>query len=153
MGKTTRRWVVLLAAAGCLSAFGCKLSEDEAAAVAACRKHGNASEPCRMANRMLASGAGKIGQALEADEKALQRAEEQRARAKAQEQALAAQGVDPCAELAQQLTAAHPAPACASKIAEAVQWLKEDPGCAAALGDPEGTAGTAADLLGDCDRQ
>ncbi|NMC70461.1 MAG: hypothetical protein GYA57_10405 [Myxococcales bacterium] len=153
MGKRTASWVVLLAAAGCLAAVGCKLSEDEAAAVAACRKHGNASEPCRMANRMLASGAGKIAQALEADEKAAQRAAEERAAAKAREEQLAAQGVDPCAELAKQLTAAHPAPACAPKIQEAVDWLKEDPGCAAALGDPEGTANTAADLLGDCDKE
>lgn len=146
-------WVVLLAAAGCLSAAGCKLTEDEAAAVQACRKHGNASEPCRMANRMLASGAGNIAQALEADQKAQERAAAEQAAAKAREAELAAQGVDPCAELAKQLTAAHPAPACAPKITETVNWLKDDPGCAAALGDPEGTAGTAADMLGDCDNQ
>ncbi|MBN1770999.1 MAG: hypothetical protein JXB32_07060 [Deltaproteobacteria bacterium] len=150
MGNRTVGWIVLLAA-GCLSAAGCKLTEDEAAAVEACRKHGNAGEPCRMANRMLASGAGKVGQALAAEEQARQRAEQELAAAAAREQELAAQGVDPCEELAKRLTAEHPAAACAGKVAEAVEWLKSDPGCAAALGDPEGTAMTAADLLGDCD--
>jgi|GEM_PF-2615456 len=153
MDKRTTRWAVLLTAAGCLSAVGCKWSADEAAAVAACRKHGNASEPCQMANRMLASGAGGIARALEAQEKAIEHAEAERAAAKAREEALAAQGADPCTELTRQLTAAHPAPACAPKIAEAVRWLQEDPGCAAALGDPEGTADTAANLLGDCDKE
>jgi hypothetical protein len=106
-----------------------------------------------MANRMLASGAGKVGQALKAEQEAQQRAEQEQAAAKEREQQLAAQGVDPCAELAKMLTTAHPAPACAPKVVEAVEWLKADPGCPAALGDPEGTEMTAADLLGDCDSQ
>lgn len=152
MGNRNSGWIVLLVA-GWAAAAGCKPSEDEAAAVEACRKHGNASEPCRMANRMLASGAGHVGQALAAEQQAQQRAEQEQAAAKEREQQLAAQGVDPCAELAKQLTTAHPAPACAPKIVEAVDWLKGDPGCAAALGDPEGTAMTAADLLGDCDNE
>ncbi len=142
---------IVLLVAGSLSAAGCKLTEDEAASVEACRKHGNASEPCRMANRMLASGAGRVGQALAAEQQAQQRAEQEQAAAQEREQQLAAQGVDPCEELAKRLTAEHPAAACAAKVAETVEWLKSDPGCAAALGDPEGTAMTAADLLGDCD--
>jgi hypothetical protein len=138
--------VVVLAALA-----GCKASEDQRAAVDACKRYGNGSEQCRMANRMLSSGAPKIAQALEAEEQARQAQAQRESEAKAREQQLAAQGVDPCEALHQKLAADHPAAACAPKIGEAVDWLKDDPGCAAALEDPEGTALTAADLLGECD--
>jgi len=131
--------------------LGCSTSADEQAAVTACKRYGNGSEQCRMANRMLSSGATKVTQALQAEEQARQAQAQREAEAQAREQQMAAQGVDPCDALRQKLAADHPAPACGPKVGEAVDWLKDDPGCAAALEDPEGTALTAADLLGDCD--
>ena len=141
-------WVVIVT-----GMLGCKATTDEQAAVDTCKKYGNKSEQCGMANRMLASGSPRIGQAIKANEEARLAAEQRAAQAKVQEQQMAAQGVDPCESLRQKLAADHPAAGCKPKIEETVSWLKDDPGCAAALADPEGTAGTAADLLGDCDTQ
>ncbi|MBI5498599.1 MAG: hypothetical protein HY907_00020 [Deltaproteobacteria bacterium] len=141
---------IVLVVAGLAAAAACKLSTDQQAAVDACR--GNAASPsCEMANRMLASGSPGIAKALGQEMQARATAEQQAAAAKAHEAELAAQGIDPCQALQQKLAADHPAAACAPKIQDAVNWLKDDPGCAAALDDPEGTAMTAADLLGDCD--
>jgi hypothetical protein len=143
---------MVLGAAALATLLGCSTTVDQQAAVDVCRKYGNASEPCGMANRMLASGSPHIAQALQAGEQARVAAEKKAAEAQARAQQLAAQGVDPCAKLRDKLAADHPAPACGPKVDEAVSWLKSDPGCAAALDDPEGTALTAADLLGDCDK-
>jgi hypothetical protein len=152
MGKGSGSRLGLLAAA-LAAMLGCSKTEDQQAAVNACRKFGNASEQCKMANRMLASGSGKVAQALQAEQQAKQEADRKAAEAKAREEQMAAQGVDPCTALAEKIAADHPAAACAPKIQEAVDWLKDDPGCAAALEDPEGTALTAADLLADCDNE
>ena len=141
-------WVVIVT-----GMLGCKATTDEQAAVDTCKKYGNKSEQCGMANRMLASGSPRIGQAIKANEEARLAAEQRAAQAKVQERQMAAQGVDPCEALRQKLAADHPAAGCKPKIEEAVSWLKDDPGCAAAVADPEGTALTAADLLGDCDSQ
>ena len=149
-GRAVRVLPWILVVAGML---GCKATADQQAAVDACKKYGNNSEQCGMANRMLASGSPKIGQAIKANEEARLAAEQRAAQAQLQEQQMAAQGVDPCESLRQMLAKDHPAAACKPKIDEAVSWLTDDPGCAAAVADPEGTALTAADLLGDCDTQ
>ena len=141
---------IVLVAAGLAAAAACKLSTDQQAAVDACR--GNAASPsCEMANRMLASGSPGIAKALQQEMQARETADQQVAAAKAREAEMTAKGLDPCEALQQKLAADHPAPACAPMIHDAVNWLKDDPGCPAALNDPEGTAMTAADLLGDCD--
>ncbi len=146
--KRVLPWIAVVA-----GMLGCKATADQQAAVDACKKFGNASEQCGMANRMLASNSPNIGQAIKANEEARLAAEQRAAQAKAQEQQMAAQGVDPCESLRQMLAKDHPAEPCKPRIVEAVSWLKDDPGCAAAVADPEGTALTAADLLGDCDSQ
>lgn len=147
--RTRDVWGVLLAVG---LAAGCKLSADEQSAVDACRKHGNNSPACQMANRMLASGAGGIEKALGAEMQAQQAGDQARAAAAAKEEAMRAEGIDPCAKLAEMITAKHPAAACAPKVAEAVEWLKGDPGCAQALDGGAATEDTVADLLGDCDK-
>ena len=64
-----------LLAAALAAALGCAKTEDQQAAVDACKKYGNGSEQCKMANRMLASGSGKVAQALKAEEQAKQEAQ------------------------------------------------------------------------------
>jgi uncharacterized membrane protein YccC len=153
MGKESAIRFGLLAAM-LATMVACELTEDQQAAVDACRKHGNASEQCKMANQMLASGSTHIASSIKAQEEALQRREREAAEAAAREQELAAQGVDPCEALRQKLAADHPAPSCADEIQEAVASLKDNPeigSCAGALNNLAWAADEAANFLGDCD--
>ena len=126
-------------------------TKEQFAELDACKVFANAQELCAYANRNLASGAAGIAKSLRQQQEAF---EDQRRRdeaAEAQQAEIVAKGGDPCRDLREQIAKDHSAPACAEKIESAVGWLQDDPGCAAALADAEGTALTVGDMLGDCD--